>query len=173
MTAADWLRAASTILAAGVGAWVAARVALWRWRVEMIGRRRAELAEEVLADFLRLRAETRHAISYGRAAQGDVAETHQKRVEVLFLDVLAKRYRFEAVFGREAAAPFGDIAKAEISFFAALRGTGDPTSIKDPVAFVDTTVGRMEETCRGAILAESAGSTGWQWWRSRDKPPGA
>jgi hypothetical protein len=54
-TVADGIKALTTVAAAGLGAWVAAQVALNRWRAEMTGRRRAELAEEVLADFYRLR----------------------------------------------------------------------------------------------------------------------
>ena len=54
ITVADGIKALTTVAAAGLGAWVAAQVALNRWRAEMTGRQRAELAEDTLADLYRL-----------------------------------------------------------------------------------------------------------------------
>lgn len=37
MTGADWLRALTTVVSAGLGAWIAAVIAIKKWRAEMTG----------------------------------------------------------------------------------------------------------------------------------------
>lgn len=71
MTAADWLRVLTTILSACVGAWIAANIALNPWRVEMTGKRRAELAEEVRVGlFARLASRRGHVNNDCAAVNG-------------------------------------------------------------------------------------------------------
>lgn len=100
------------------------------WRQEMIGRRKAELAEEVLADFYRARdmiERLRAPLSFKHEMTGrtsDELEDEQlaRRRDSYYVPLArlaeeeeflaafqAKRYRFQAVFGERAAIPFDEI----------------------------------------------------------------
>jgi hypothetical protein len=108
---------AVTAIAAGATAFFAWR-GLKPWREEMLGRRRAELAERVLA----LAYEARDAIDAARsplvfgselqpddeedpeiAKVSDIAPARRlQRESELFAGLRARRYEFMAVFGAEA-----------------------------------------------------------------------
>jgi hypothetical protein len=110
---------------------LAAFAALWTWRAEMVGRRRAELAEEVLAAFyeakdafqaIRSPAYSASELDEQTVPQGEPEElsralemhrvVRQRMIlnNALFADLLSKKYRFSAVFGKESAAPFDKVA---------------------------------------------------------------
>jgi hypothetical protein len=140
MTKADWLKALVTLLSAGLGAWIAAVVALNRWRLEMTGKRRAELAEDVLADFYRVQEILRWVRSpagyageakdrpKGEGEDPDLASVLDAYYIPLarlnenreFLSQFhARKYRFKAVFGAAGAAPFQEIRAVEAEFVTA------------------------------------------------------
>jgi hypothetical protein len=129
----EFIKAVAPIFTAGA-AWAATWIG-WRglrkWRAETIGKRKAELAEDVIADFY----EAREIISEARlpgsicADEGDTRpkkddetpeETKQYNVYFLVIERLAKhsdffarlqakKYRFIAHFGVEAAKPYNDL----------------------------------------------------------------
>jgi len=122
---------AITATAAAVGAYIAVR-GLNKWQTEMIGRHRAELAEDVLAGFYQARDIIR-AIrspagfageSAGRKSQENESE-HVKRDRdaayvplaryekhrAFFSDLFAKRYRMRAIYSSAADVPFNGIEK--------------------------------------------------------------
>lgn len=123
---------AVTALAAVVGV-VVAILGLDRWRAEMIGRRRIELAEDVLADFYRARDIIQAARSpMGFSGEGEsrkrsddedpnessmldayyaIIERLNKHSE-FFAEFEARRYRFMAVFGQDARIPYGKLFEA-------------------------------------------------------------
>jgi hypothetical protein len=107
----------STGLAAVVAGWAAVR-GLGAWRAETVGRRKAELAEEVLAQFYR----ARDLMTWARfPGDGTLAATEAvgsgapverlARESQLFSELQASRYRFMAYFGEEAAKPFDELRK--------------------------------------------------------------
>ena len=107
----------STGLAAAVAGWAAVR-GLGAWRAETVGRRKAELAEEVLAQFYR----ARDLMTWARfPGDGGLAPTEAAgsggpverlaRESQLFSELQASRYRFMAYFGEEAAKPFDALRK--------------------------------------------------------------
>ena len=107
----------STGLAAAVAGWAAVR-GLGAWRAETVGRRKAELAEEVLAQFYR----ARDLMTWARfPGDGGLAPTEAAgsggpverlaRESQLFSELQASRYRFMAYFGEEAAKPFDELRK--------------------------------------------------------------
>jgi hypothetical protein len=123
------------------------------WRVEALGRRKAELAEEVLAQFYRARdaliwarlpAESAkaeasdqaplEATSRGANAMGAPIERLNQASQV-FADLQASRYRFMAYFGEEAARPFEDLRKLHNDVIEAssrlIRGQGKAPSTGD------------------------------------------
>jgi hypothetical protein len=126
----DWSSAGVIVkvvgaMATAAAAWFAAITAyrgLNKWRAENVGKRRAELAEAVLADFYRLQEIYRGArapfVMTGelRSMEGvsdDIAmDEHFAPVRRLmeheeFLSQFrVHRHAFAAVFGRDAAAPF-------------------------------------------------------------------
>jgi hypothetical protein len=133
----DWISALSNMavaLAAGAAAVQGIR-SLSAWRSETIGRRRLELAEEVIADFY----EARDAFKWirspfassaesegrpGREEEHDRAVTQHrdsyyvplKRMSdqaPLFSRLQARRYRVIATFGPEKAAPFDELRKIQ------------------------------------------------------------
>ena len=132
MTTIPQILAIGESLAVVAAAVIAAR-GLTAWRSEIQGRRRYELAEEVLALFY----ETKDRISYMRNPTGvegegstrkraegedpdvsqrlDLAytafERYQKSQEA-FNRLRALRYRFMAIYGTEAAEPFDKIHQA-------------------------------------------------------------
>ncbi|MFC1492940.1 hypothetical protein ACFL6O_03200 [candidate division KSB1 bacterium] len=102
------------------------------WRVELLGKKRYELAEEVLALFYKSKdviAHIRNPFAWGGEGQSrepgpdespdekrayDQAyvffERYQEHKEV-FNRLLALRYRFIVLFGQDKAAPFSEIQK--------------------------------------------------------------
>jgi broad specificity phosphatase PhoE len=121
-----WLAAAgeaATGLAAIVAGWAAVR-GLDDWRREAVGRRKAELAEEVLAQFYRAKDILTWARFPDRAhgeRTSDASRNAQLRLAAsapierlvqesqLFSELQASRYRFMAYFGEAAARPFADL----------------------------------------------------------------
>ena len=126
-----WLQAIGSVvtgLGAGLGGWAALR-GVNAWRIEALGRRKAELAEEVLAQFYR----ARDALIWARlpaegartdvsAHDGDQAAARDatamaapierlNQASQIFSELQASRYRFMAYFGEEAAKPFDELRK--------------------------------------------------------------
>lgn len=120
---------AVTALAA-LGAALAAWKALSAWRDEMLGKRRSELAEDVLAKFYQ--AEKAISIirspvvgtseSEGREREPDETEKESKILDTyyvplariqsqneLFADLYAKRFRMKALFGPDSEKPFATL----------------------------------------------------------------
>jgi hypothetical protein len=124
----------ATIGAAAVAVGLAGTIVAWRgvstWRAEMIGRRRAELAEETLARFYEARdhlAWVRNPLAFageGRTREPGAEEAENERADrdAYYVPVEritkkadfwasfdASRYRFQAVFGTLAAEPFDTV----------------------------------------------------------------
>jgi hypothetical protein len=115
--------------AACTGAFIAYR-GLTKWHTEMVGKRRVELAEEVLADFYQARdiiGAARSPFGYsheGLSRQKSENETPED-TRILnsyfaaserlaskadfFAETWARRYRFSAIFGSEAARAYDDL----------------------------------------------------------------
>lgn len=112
------------------------------WRREHHGRRRYELAEEVLAVFYEARdriASIRNFVGFedggaGRkVARSETAEEKDARDRAnvvyarysdhrqFFSHLQSLRYRFMALFGRDAAKPFDDLARVMNEIFIAAR----------------------------------------------------
>ena len=124
-----------------IAAWVVI-IGVNAWRREYIGKRRLELAEEVLALFY----EARDVISYirnpfGFGGEGStrnaapnespeekqindnayvVFERYNKRQD-LFNKLYSMRYRYMAQFGKDSAKPFDDLHKIVNEIFASAR----------------------------------------------------
>jgi hypothetical protein len=119
-----------TAAAACTGAWIGWR-GLTKWRAETIGKRKAELAEDVIADFYeakeiildaRIPGSTVPDEGHTRPTMEDetpeetkqynaysyVVERLAKRSE-LFSRLQARKYRFVAHFGVTAAKPYDDL----------------------------------------------------------------
>ena len=149
----DWLTAGGTI-ATGLGALIAGWAAVRgvdAWRAEIVERRKAELAEEVLAQFYRARDVLSWARLPDRPVVGpkDEAEAptdqrdrlHRSLVSpierltqesALFSDLQASRYRFMAYFGEEAARPFEQIGAIHGEVMSSARSLiHDPAEIAD------------------------------------------
>lgn len=122
---ADWVTAAGTAmagLATLVGGWAAVR-GVDAWRSEIVGRRKAELAEEVLSQFYRARDVLIWARLPDRpfdlVPQSDERDrrhrSHASPIErltqesALFSELQASRYRFMAYFGEDSAHPFEEM----------------------------------------------------------------
>src|ERR1700744_2681339 len=125
---AEWIAAIGTLAtgaAAGLGGWAAMR-GVNAWRAETVGRRKAELAEEVLAQFY----QAKDALTWARLPSGDVAAPaplaedggrgaeamaapteRLNQASQLFSALQASRYRFMAYFGEEDAKPFEEVRK--------------------------------------------------------------
>jgi hypothetical protein len=125
----DVIKAIAPVFTAGAacaGACIA-YLGLTKWRAEVLGKRRADLAEEVLSGFLQMRGiiqEARAPMAFGgeanerptwegeTPAQADARRTYFVPVARLlrhseFISNLeAKRYRMNAFFGATAEAPF-------------------------------------------------------------------
>jgi hypothetical protein len=117
---------ASTGLAAVAAGWAAIQ-GLGAWRREIVGRRKAELAEEVLAQFYRAKdiltwARFPDTAREGGTAAGPEGERNTQlraaasapvekltQASQLFSELQASRYRFMAYFGEEAARPFAEL----------------------------------------------------------------
>jgi hypothetical protein len=130
-----------TAITAIIGVTIAAR-GLDRWRAEAIGRRKLELAEDVLADFYEARdiinaARSPGSFSYegGTRQKADweseddtrilnsyfaTAERLNNKAE-FFAQLHARRYRFIARFGKNAAKPYDDLHKIYAEIAVAVR----------------------------------------------------
>lgn len=118
----EWVSAVGAVMtgsAALVAGWAAIR-GVDAWRAEVVGRRKAELAEEVLTQFYR----ARDVLIWARLPDRplDVVEEDQDRdrrhqshsspierlaqESTLFSELQASRYRFMAYFGEPSAHPF-------------------------------------------------------------------
>jgi len=119
---AEWVNAAGTAmtgLAALIAGWAAIR-GIDAWRAEIVGRRKAELAEEVLTQFYRARDVLIWARLPDRpldlVPNNDDRDrrhlSHASPIErltqesALFSELQASRYRFMAYFGEDSAHPF-------------------------------------------------------------------
>lgn len=122
----EWVSAWANLMtgiAALLAGWAGMR-GLNAWRAETVGRRKAELAEEVLAAFYR----TRDILTWARFPMSDAEDSEimqdddeLEKSEILapvdrltkesqvFSELRASRYRFMAYFGEEAARPFDEI----------------------------------------------------------------
>jgi hypothetical protein len=141
MTVADILESISLIIAA----WTVI-IGVNAWRHEFIGKRRIELAEEVLALFY----EARDVISYIRSPFGFVGEGGSRKSsesespeekqfydrayvvverynknKELFNKIYSMRYRFMAQFGKEASVPFDDLRKIVNDIFISSQMLAD------------------------------------------------
>ena len=125
MLAADWVTAVGTAmagLATLIAAWAGIR-GVDAWRSEIVGRRKAELAEDVLAQFYRARDVLTWARlpdrPLGLVLQGDDRDrrhrSHASPIErltqesALFSELQASRYRFMAYFGEDSQHPFEEV----------------------------------------------------------------
>jgi hypothetical protein len=120
---------AFTAGAACTGAYIAYR-GLTKWQDETIGKRRIELAEDVLADFYQARDIIKAARSpFGFSHEGLSRKKGENETEEdarilnsyfavterlmskadFFAEMWARRYRFSFVFGCEAAKPYDDL----------------------------------------------------------------
>jgi hypothetical protein len=121
-----------TAITAIVGVSIAAR-GLNRWREETVGKRKAELAEEILGDFYQARdiiQSARHPLAYngeGGSRKKQASETadeqraknayyapaerlHEK--SEFFAAMNARRYRCQALFGDAVLKPYSDFRMA-------------------------------------------------------------
>ena len=122
---ADWVTAAGTAmagLATLIGGWAAVR-GVDAWRSELVGRRKAELAEEVLSQFYRARDVLIWARLPDRPLElepqaDDRDRRHQSHASpierltqesALFSELQASRYRFMAYFGEDSVHPFEEM----------------------------------------------------------------
>lgn len=122
---AEWVTAAGTAmagLATLIAGWAALR-GVGAWRSELVGRRKAELAEDVLAQFYRARDVLIWARLPDRPLQpeppsDDRDQRHQSHASpierltqesALFSELQASRYRFMAYFGEGSAHPFEEM----------------------------------------------------------------
>jgi hypothetical protein len=149
-----WVQAIASVatgLGAGLGGWAALR-GVNAWRVETVGRRKAELAEEVLTQFYR----ARDALIWARlpaegagtdvsahdgvdsAAQGAAMAAPIERLNQasqVFSELQASRYRFMAYFGEDAARPFDELREVHNEVLEAaarlVRARGQTVSASD------------------------------------------
>lgn len=120
---AEWATALGTItmaIGACLGGWSAIR-GVNAWHDEVVGRRKAELAEEVLAQFYRARdvlvwarlpAEGARIEPAGAPGHAPSLSSPVERLTVesqLFSELQASRYRFMAYFGQTSARPFDEV----------------------------------------------------------------
>ena len=137
-------KALPSVVTAGAAIYgvVIAKAGLDKWRAETIGKRKAELAEEVLADFYQARDIINAARSPG--SLGHEGATRQKaeweseedtrnlngyfvayerlrNKEEFFAQFHARRYRFMAHFGLEAGKPYDELHKIYAQIVVAVR----------------------------------------------------
>jgi hypothetical protein len=132
----QWLSAAgglTTALAALVASWAALR-GLGTWRSQLVGRRKTELAEDVLAQFYH----ARDVLTWARTppvrepdgkdgGERSAGKAHALSAPIeritkeseLFSALQAGRYRFIAYFGQRAAEPFEAIRAVHAEVIAA------------------------------------------------------
>ena len=180
--------------AACSGAYIAYR-GLTKWHDETVGKRRIELAEEALADFYQARDIIKAARSpFGYSHEGLSRHKGENETEEdtrilnlyfaaterlaskaeFFAETWARRYRFSAVFGSEAAGAYDDLFEVRNEIIASVgslisahghrlsaadqaererwKNTIWSGAEDDPIpARVDRAVEAMEATCRPAI----------------------
>ena len=157
MFSADWVTAAGTAmagLATLIGGWAAIR-GVGAWRSEIVGRRKAELAEDVLAQFYRARDVLIWARLPDRplelVPQADDRDrrhhSHASPIErlthesALFSELQASRYRFMAYFGEDSVHPFEEMRAIHGEVMSSAESL-----IRDPNELAsDTERGRWED----------------------------
>jgi len=135
----DWISATGTSLtglATLVAGWAALR-GLGTWRSELVGRRKTELAEEILAQFYRARdvltwARTPLRRDEHGGADGATGPSRNQALSApieriieeseLFSQLHANRYRFIAYFGEDAASAFEAIRSVHAEVVTAAGG---------------------------------------------------
>jgi hypothetical protein len=168
---------------------------LTKWHDETVGKRRIELAEEVLADFYQARDIIKAARSpFGYSHEGLSRQKGENETEEdtrvlnsyfaaterlaskadFFAETWARRYRFSAVFGSEAAGAYDDLFEVRNEIIGSVgslisahghhlsaadqaererwKNTIWSGAADDPIpARVDRAVGAMEAACRPVI----------------------
>ncbi|MDX7952135.1 hypothetical protein P7D22_13220 [Lichenihabitans sp. Uapishka_5] len=138
------IKAVAPVFTAGAacfGAFIAYK-GLEKWRVETVGRRRIELAEDVLADFYEaqdlfrwIRSPTAHSHESegrpGRDQDPDDLRQHRDTFYVpfkrlsdsaeFFARLRARRYRVIATFGPDAASAYEDLHKVQVRIAVAAQ----------------------------------------------------
>ena len=136
----------------------------------MTGKRRAELAEDLLAALYRLTdAVEMVGISHlvDRPDSTHVRQVFLGEFELAGLEVKKSFFRFRAVFGLEALTPYNDLVRGQNRILAdfGLVPATEPGDPKDGQRLMDDAIKKMEVTCRAAIRAEKR--HWWQWgWPS-------
>ncbi len=193
----ELLKALPSVVTAGTAivAVVIAKAGLEKWRRETIGKRKAELAEEVLADFYQARDIIKAARSpFGYSHEGLSRQKGENETEEdtrilnsyfaaterlaskadFFAETWARRYRFTAVFGPEAARAYDDLFEVRNEIIVSVRSLisahGQHLSASDRAAKarwentiwsegeddpipgrLDRIVETIEKTCRPAV----------------------
>jgi hypothetical protein len=148
-----WISADGTLLtglAALVAGWAALR-GLGTWRSELVGRRKTELAEEVLAQFYRARdvliwartpaihkeagrADDAGGVNWSKALSVPIERITDE--SELFSQLHANRYRFIAYFGDGASSAFEEIRSVHAEVVVAagelVRNNADPGMEAEP-----------------------------------------
>lgn len=150
----DWISAAGTFLtglSALIAGWAALR-GLGTWRSELVGRRKTELAEEILAQFYRARDVLTWArtplmrdsarpdgapgVSRNQALSAPIERITEE--SELFSQLHANRYRFIAYFGEAAASAFEEIRSVHAEVITAagelVRDKSDPAALDEEEA---------------------------------------
>lgn len=131
------IQACSALAVAGVAVW-----GINAWRREQLGKRRAELAEDVLALFYEAERAMHSIRSFlGHTDEGKtrtrseneseqvakilddayvIIERYNAHAE-LFSKIRAMHFRFMALFGRDAARPFEELREIENDLFSAAK----------------------------------------------------
>ncbi len=179
----EFIKAVARVFTAGAAcfaAWIAYK-GLTRWQTEVLGRRRMELAEDVLSNLY----EAKRLITVIRfpfATEGESAarvappgETdEQKRLRdsyfaplgryehhmKFFSDLRAKRYRMMALFGPKVAEPFDEIEQTLSKIIAAarmlLRTAGDEIRDVEFHRKLEATIWQAEENDEHATKVDKA-----------------
>ena len=173
----DLLAAVPGILGglAAIGGVLVARAGLSTWRRETIGKRRAELAEAVLADFY----EAHDIIAVARSPGGFEGEGKTRQREIRETEDVSRS--LDSYFRTEAAAPFEDLFRirgeiiidarmlimnhtaGDIGTLPQIRPAWLATIGWDPTndqitPRLDQLVQAMETVCRPAIVDREGGS---------------
>lgn len=143
-SASDWIAALATVGIAGAAIFAAKQGsrALEAWRAEAIGKRRLELAEQVLADFYEARdiiSGSRLPFTFaGEGATRPRAESEPDgrktrldcyyavaerlgRKDEFFAQVASRRYRFIALFGKAGSDAFDEVFKLRNEIWVAVH----------------------------------------------------
>ena len=167
----DWetfgnvIKAVAPVFTAGAacsGAYIAYR-GLTKWHAETLGKRRIELAEEVLADFYQARdiiKAARSPFSYSHEGQSRHRGENETEEDTrllnsyfapterlvskadFFAEAWARRYSFTAVFGSEAAGAYDDLFEVRNEIIVSVRSLisahGHPVSPTDRTRWENT-----------------------------------